>query len=353
MLRGNQLRVIFAAQHRLHDPANAIIDGKRFASEDSPDRAENILQAVLEPPFGPVCAPEDHGLLPIQSVHDPDYLVYLQTAYQHNAESMFLTNASGQTFTVIPETFAPHGRRHRPGGFLGLPGYYCFGVGTPLLEHTWEAAYWSAQCALTAADAVRSGEPAAYAICRPPGHHAASNLYGGLCYLNNAAITARYLQDGEQTQVAIIDIDYHHGNGTQEIFYADPSVLYVSLHAHPDDDYPYYWGMADEIGEGAGLGFNRNFPLPQGTEDEAYLVTLDQALAVIRGFSPRWLVVSAGFDTALGDPIGGFRLTEAGLAEVGRRIAGLALPTVIIQEGGYLVQRLGENAAVFLRNFAL
>lgn len=339
------LRVIFAVQHRLHDPANAIIDGKRFASEDSPDRAESLLQAVQQPPFGPVFAPSDHGLPPIQSVHDPDYLDYLKSGYQLNAET------TGQPGAVIPETFAPHGRRRRPGHFNGLPGYYCFGVGTPLLEHTWEAAYWSAQCALTAADTVRSGERTAYAICRPPGHHADTSLYGGLCYLNNAAIAARFLQAGEQERIAILDIDYHHGNGTQEIFYADPSVLFVSLHAHPDDDYPYYWGTADETGEGAGLGFNYNFPLPQGTGDAAYLATLDQALAIVRNYAPRWLVISAGFDTAIGDPIGGFRLTESGLAEVGQRVAGVRLPSVIIQEGGYLVQRLGENAAAFLHPF--
>ncbi len=339
------LRVIYAAQHRLHDPANAVIDGKPFASEDSPDRAESLLLAVQQSPFGPVCAPVDHGLYPIQSVHDPDYLDYLQSAYLLNAKT------TRQPGAVIPETFAPHRRRHKPGRFHGLPGYYCFGVGTPLLEHTWEAAYWSAQCALTATDYVRSGEHSAYAICRPPGHHAAASLYGGLCYLNNAAITARFLQAGGKERVAILDIDYHHGNGTQEIFYADPSVLYVSLHAHPDDDYPYYWGTADEIGEGAGLGYNHNFPLPQGTQDTAYLATLDQALAIVRNFTPHWLIVSAGFDTAVGDPIGGFCLTEAGLAEVGLRVARLSLPSVIVQEGGYLVQRLGENATAFLRSF--
>ncbi len=339
------MRVIFAAQHRLHDPANAIIDGKPFASEDSPERAESILQAVQKPPFGPVCTPSDHGLAPILSVHDQDYIDYLRTAYRQN------TDIHNQASAVIPETFAPRGARRKPGGFYGLPGYYCFGTGTPVLEHTWEAAYWSAQCALTAADFVQAGDRAAYALCRPPGHHAASNLYGGLCYLNNAAIAARYLQTEGRERVAILDIDYHHGNGTQEIFYADPSVLYVSLHAHPDDDYPYYWGTADETGEGAGLGFNHNFPLPQGIEDAAYLSTLDLALGIIHKFSPGVLVISAGFDTAVGDPIGKFRLTEAGLAKTGQCIAELSLPTVIVQEGGYLIQRLGENTVAFLSAF--
>jgi acetoin utilization deacetylase AcuC-like enzyme len=339
------MRIIYTAQHRLHDPANAIIDGKRFASEDAPERAESILQAVLQPPFGPICSPSDHGLPPLLSVHTQDYVDYLRSAYDHN------TSTYGQASAVIAETFAPRGARRKPGRFHGLPGYYCFGIGTPVLDHTWEAAYGSAQCALTAAEAVSAGEPSAYALCRPPGHHAASSLYGGLCYLNNAAIAARFLQAGGLARLAILDIDYHHGNGTQEIFYADPSVLYCSLHAHPDDDYPYYWGEADESGEGAGAGFNLNFPLPQGTDDAAYLAVLDRALGMISNYAPNGLVISAGFDTAGGDPIGGFRITEAGFTRIGQYIASLALPTVIIQEGGYLVERLGENAAAFLRPF--
>jgi acetoin utilization deacetylase AcuC-like enzyme len=340
------MRIVFATQHRLHDPANAVIDGKRFASEDSPERAESILQALQKPPFGPICAPSDHGLEPILSIHTQDYVQYLQSAYTQNA-AMF-----GEMPAVIAETFAPRGARRKPGSFHGTPGYYCFGVGTPVLEQTWEAAYWSAQCALTATDFVLAGDRAAYALCRPPGHHAASDLYGGLCYLNNAAIAVRALQSAGLHRIAVLDIDYHHGNGTQELFYADPNVLYCSLHAHPDDDYPYYWGAAEETGEGAGKGFNVNFPLPQGTGDDAYLETFERALGIIRAFDPAGLVISAGFDTAVGDPIGGFRLTVEGLAEVGQRAAKLALPTVIVQEGGYQIGRLGENATAFLRAFA-
>ncbi len=339
------MRVVYAEQHSMHDPANAIIDGKRFGSEDSPDRALSILHAVQNYPFGPVFEPTDHGLFPILSVHTQDYIDYLQSAYQQN----HITNS--QDTAVIPETFAPRNTRRKPANFLGLPGYYCFGTGTPLLEHTWEAAYWSAQCALTAADFVLAGDRVAYAICRPPGHHAASNLFGGLCYLNNAAIAAKYMQAGCQSGLAILDIDYHHGTGTQEIFYSDPSVLYVSIHANPDDDYPYYWGTEEEIGEGVGLGFNHNIPLPQGTGDDVYLAALDQALDVIKIYAPSRLIISAGFDTALGDPIGGFCLTEACLAEVGRRIAGLSRPALIVQEGGYLVQRLGDFTTTFLRAF--
>jgi len=152
--------------------------------------------------------------------------------------------------------------------------------------------------------------------------------------------------------VAILDIDYHHGNGTQEIFYADPTVLYCSLHAHPDFEYPYYWGGADERGEGAGEGFNRNWPLPIGTDDAAYLSALDEALRTIRDFNPAALVVSAGFDVAAGDPWGGFSVTLDGLREIGRRVAALGRPTVIVQEGGYQRETLGASAVAFLRAFA-
>ncbi len=187
-------------------------------------------------------------------------------------------------------------------------------------------------------------------------------MYGGFCYLNNAAIVARYLQDsppllgqgsGERsgTKVAILDFDYHHGNGTQAVFYDDPSVLFCSLHADPEDEYPYYWGYADERGEGPGEGYNRNFPLPLGVEDGPYLEALAEALDAIRDYGPNYLVVSAGFDIFTGDPVGGFNVSTKGIAQIGRAVAALGLPTVIVQEGGYLLMSLGENAVAFLEAF--
>jgi acetoin utilization deacetylase AcuC-like enzyme len=200
------------------------------------------------------------------------------------------------------------------------------------------------------------GTRAVYALCRPPGHHAAHDLYGGFCYLNNAAIAARYLQlsllpEGGRTEIAILDFDYHHGNGTQALFYNDPTVLFSSLHADPENEYPYYWGHADERGVGAGEGFNLNYPLPLGTPDGPYLAALDQALAAIAKFDPRCLIVSAGFDIFTGDPVGGFKVTSAGIAQIGRAVAALDLPTLILQEGGYLREKLGENALAFLEQF--
>lgn len=336
------MHTFFSEHHALHATAGLIVDGQPFETDEVPARAETLEAAVRAAGLGPVTAPKDFGLEPILEVHDPGFVAFLQTAYADSAA--FFKKAE----PVFPSTFSVRRGVRRPTGFLGQAGYYAFGIGSPLLEGTWDAAYWSAQCALSAAEAVRNGQPAAYALCRPPGHHAASDLYGGFCYLNNAAIAARWLGPG----VAVLDIDYHHGNGTQSIFYEDPTVLFCSLHAHPDDDYPYYWGAADELGEGPGLGFNRNWPLPQGMEDGPYLAVLDEALAAIRAFEPHYVVVSVGLDIAVGDPVGGFNLTPAGLTEIGRRIQALKRPTVLVQEGGYLLERLGENALAFLQAFA-
>ncbi len=343
------MHIIYTDRHKLHN-TDVNPDADFY---ELPARAEAILSAVQAAQLGPVVAPTDHGLAPILAVHDADYVRFLQTAY---AESAAHFQKAGP---VLPGTFATRHAMRKPRSLMGLKGYYAFGAGTPIVAGTWEAAYWSAQCALSAADRVGEGERAAYALCRPPGHHAGPDLYGGYCFLNNAAIAARYLQvqvPGTSkvpgTCIAILDVDYHHGNGTQIAFYIDPSVLFCSLHVHPDAGYPYYWGEADERGAGPGEGYNHNWPLPLATDDAAYLAALDEALATVRAFAPRYLVVSLGLDTVAGDPEGGFKLSSAGLTEIGRRVAGLDLPTLIVQEGGYVSETLGQNAVAFLRAFA-
>ena len=339
------MQIVYTDLHRLHATDQVQVEGYPFSTWEIPARADAILAAVQAARLGPVLAPTDLGLDPIQAVHDAGYVEFLRGVYLESAARQ------GRAAPVFTETFATRYAGRKPRSLLALKGYYAFGWGSPILEGTWEAAYWAAQCALTAADLVRAGtDRAAYALCRPPGHHAASDLYGGYCYLNNAAIAARHLQ-AQGDRVAVLDIDYHHGNGTQAIFYSDPSVLYASLHADPDEEYPHYWGARDERGEGLGLGSNWNWPLPQGTDDTTYLEALAQALAEVIRFAPRWLVVSAGFDTVPGDPEGGFRITTAGLAAIGQQIAALDLPTVIVQEGGYRLGRLGNDAVAFLRAF--
>ena len=220
----------------------------------------------------------------------------------------------------------------------------------PIAAGTWDGAYWSAQTALTALDAVLGGERAAFALCRPPGHHCGADYLGGYCYLNNAAIAAEAaIAAGKR--VAILDVDYHHGNGTQDIFYARGDVLFVSIHADPGTDYPFFWGHADETGEGEGEGATLNLPLPRGTDLAAYLPALDTALAKIAAFAPDLLVISYGADTFVGDPISQFRLETADYTVLARRIAALGLPTVIVMEGGYAVDALGANVAAFLEGF--
>ena len=340
------MKIIYSSKHILHATENITLDRQPFIVEELPARAEIILAALQRASLGPVASPEDHGLEAVLAVHDADFVTYLRNAYVENAAWL------GYEEAVIPGTFAV-GRRDTPPpvSIAGKRGFYAFGIGSPILAGTWEAAYWSAQCALTASDAVLASEHSAYALCRPPGHHAARDLYGGFCYLNNAAIAARYLQQRTQSRVAILDVDFHHGNGTQAIFYEDPAVFYGSLHADPRYEYPFYWGFAEERGAGAGLGTNLNIPLPKGTTDSTYLTALDTALEALGAFTPEVLVLSLGLDIAEGDEVGGMEITPMGFRAIGKRIAALNLPTVIIQEGGYRLDMLGENAVAILGAF--
>lgn len=333
---------VYTPQHALHATDTITVKGLPWPTEELPSRAELIRQAISGAQLGEIVSPVDLGMAPIQAVHEAGFLEYLQTIHAKNSATH-----QGKPSPVFPSTFATRPVRHKTHSLDGQKGYYCFEIYTPVLEGTWTAAYWSAQCALTAAEIVRSGSAAAYALCRPPGHHAASDLYGGFCFLNNAAIAARYLQ----ARTAILDIDFHHGNGTQEIFYSDPETLYCSLHADPDVEYPYFWGGEDEVGEGAGLGANFNQPLPLGTPDSQYLAALDRALERITVHTPQYLLVSLGLDIAAGDPVGGFQITLDGMHEIGRRIAGVGLPTIIVQEGGYHLDVLGNYAVAFLDHF--
>jgi len=339
------LYTIYTDRHHGHATDNLVIDGRPIEYRETPARAEAILAAVRAAQLGPIVPPTDHGLAPILAVHDADFVTYLRTAYAQGAayfgESRpVIAGRDDVTFARAP---------HCPEDFPGKRDYYTYDYEDPILALTWDAAYWAAQCALTAADYVRNGERAVYALCRPPGHHAMPDQYGGFCYLNNVAIAARSLQaDGP---VAILDLDYHHGNGTQAIFYADPAALFCSLHADPDFAYPFFWGRADERGAGAGLGLNRNWPLPVHIDEAAYLAVVDEALDVIADFAPHYVLVSLGLDAAEGDLIGKFHITTAGFHEIGRRIAALGLPTVIVQEGGYRIETLGENAVAFLGAF--
>lgn len=338
--------VVSSDAHRGHDPAYEVNVGRiRRPVHECVERGE-LLRDALSAAGHPLIAPVEHGAEPILAAHEPALVEFLEQAWQR-----WRTARGPQV--LIPDTFAPPGlarARTRPfTGGLGRPGWFCFDTATPLVEGSYAAARAAVDVALTAADLLAGGARASYALCRPPGHHAGPGYYGGFCLFNNAAVAARTLQ--RQGRVAIVDVDFHHGNGTQEIFWQDGSVLYVSLHGDPVSQYPYFTGAADETGAGAGRGATQNLPLPDGTGEEAYLAALEVACETVARFGPETLVVSLGFDTFERDPLGTFVLVTSSYGRVGERLAELALPTLLVQEGGYALDALGANAVTLLSGF--
>lgn len=310
---------------------------------DVPERLDSILAALDESHLSPIVPPPEIGALPFPAVHDAGMLHYLATAFQrHRTEE-----GDAAAEHVLASEFPPPRQRRRPRTIEGLKGLYCTDVYTPIDEHTWEAAAAAARCALAGSAALLRGELLVYALCRPPGHHAGPDFFGGYCYLNNAALAARWITE-RGIRVAVLDLDYHHGNGTQAIFYADPAVWYGSLHVDPEVEYPYFAGYADEVGVGPGEGLNLNVPLPPGTGESAYLAALDAVLDRIDRFDPGAIVLSAGFDTYVGDPMGTFRLSTGSFGKVGQRVGALRRPTLVVQEGGYHPPDLGENVVALL-----
>jgi acetoin utilization deacetylase AcuC-like enzyme len=322
----DSLSLIFSPTHRQHDP-----DGH----PEVPARVEELRQAALD--FGaPEQGPGDFGMEPIAAVHSPELLALLQTAYRRFAQLKEGPRpATPDTFAVGQSGGHAASRTSRrvSRNIWAQLGHHCTDNLTPILPHTWDAAYAAAQVALTAAQALDRA-PLVYALTRPPGHHAYRDLYGGYCYLNNAAIAAQWLAKRGR-RPAILDLDYHHGNGTQAIFYDRADVFFCSLHADPADEYPYYAGYPDEMGEGEGEGATLNVALPADSDDAAYRRALDWALAAVDAAAPDVLIVSLGFDTLAGDPHGGLRLTPAVFRPIGRSLAELGRPILLVQEGGY------------------
>jgi len=285
--------------------------------------------------------PKDFGISPIAAIHSVDYLVFLETIHARWKE---MPGASNE---VIPNIHPDRRTASYPQSPIGQAGYHQADTACPIAAKTWPAAYWSAQTALSAADMLIKGEPAAYALCRPPGHHAFSNLAGGFCFLNNSAIAAEHFRK-QGMRPAILDVDVHHGNGTQGIFYDRDDVLTVSLHADPEQFYPFFWGHVQERGEGRGLGYNVNLPLPQGTGDALFLKTLETALRHIEAYGADVIVVALGLDAHEGDPFQGFKVSTPGFAKIASLITELKLPVLHVQEGGYLQPALGENLTSYL-----
>lgn len=336
------MKVFYSEAHRKHEPPFEVFDGGlRTPYLENADRMDRILTALHQTDWAELCEPKDFGLDPIYAVHDKDYIGFLASCWTE-----WLDSEARDKSTLLPATFALRRYPQKPISLLGRAGYYIMDLSACIVEGTYQAALASANCALSAAELVTNGEHISFALCRPPGHHAGKDYAGGYCFINNASVAANWLSS--KGKVALLDIDYHCGNGTQDIFYDRDDVLTISIHADPHFEYPHYWGYADETGSGAGLGSHRNFPLEKGTDNALYLAVLEEALSLIRKFEPQYLVVSAGMDIYADDPLGTIKVTTEAIGEIGKRIASLGLPTVIVMEGGYANEVLGINVVKFL-----
>lgn len=326
-----------------HDPADYFRRGKTV---EHPEQARRytILRDAVDAAGHALREAEDHGLAPISAVHDPRYLDFLSTIWSRRDE------LPGIGEEILTGHYARPQMTRLPTGLLGQLGYYMADTSTPVRAHTWEAIYGSAQAALEGVR-VAINRRTAYALCRPPGHHAYAASSGGFCFLNNSAIAAHSLRGVMGGRVAILDIDVHHGNGTQGIFWDRPDVLTISIHADPSNYFPFYTGYSDETGGGAGEGFNRNVVLPEGTRDEAWLAAIGDAMRAIDGFRPAALVVALGFDASEHDPIGAFKVTTDGFSRAAEAIAAFGGPVLLVQEGGYLSEVLPKNLVAFLAAF--
>ena len=336
--------------HLGHAELIELVNGREIPCFESPERATVIREALLATGDYELVAPTDHGLDPIAAVHELELIDLVEHAWTDAV-------AAGRdpSRPLMPDTFLLREYAGRmalaelPAGRHERLGAYCFDTATPIVEGTAAAAREAVDIGLTTLDLVLGGAPLAYGLCRPPGHHAGRNLIGGYCFFNNAAIVAESLISRGAERVAILDVDFHHGNGTQQIFWERGDVLYVSLHGDPRGIYPYYSGYATERGAGDGLGTTLNLPLQPGTDGDAYLAALADGLDAIRDFdADAPLIVSLGFDTYHTDPICNLALRTDDYGRVGSAVAALDMPVVALQEGGYAVDALGANAVAFL-----
>lgn len=340
------MQTVFSPHHRLHH-GSELKDGGIKPSFESPDRADHILARVRSSGLGEVVAERSFEPSCYVAAHSERYVAFLESAWAEWA-------ATGRRHDALPLIWPVRDLaiQDEPGFIDGKLGFYAMDAGAPITAGTWAAVSASANVALTATELVLAGAAGAFGLCRPPGHHAAREYMGGYCYLNNAAIAAEHALRQGARRVAVLDVDFHHGNGTQNIFYGRADVLFVSLHGDPHLCYPYFSGYRGETGAGAGAGYTANYPLPQGTAWDGYRQALQHALTRIAAHQPEVLVVSLGVDTFEGDPISHFRLTNSDFHRLGRMIATLGLPTVFVMEGGYMVDDIGVNVVNTLMSFS-
>ena len=337
------MRAFFHHDQLLHHPRSYFSRGKMRPPQEVPDRAAHLLQAARDLGFT-VEVPPDVGTEALRAIHSADYLSFLQQAHARWKE---ISEDWGDE--VMSNVFVREPNALR--GVLAQAARYLADGSCPIGEHTWRSAYWSAQSAIAGAQAILRGESAAFALCRPPGHHTRKDAAGGFCYLNNAAIAAQELRK-KFSKVAILDTDMHHGQGIQEIFYDRNDVFYVSIHGDPTNFYPAVAGFADERGSNAGAGYNLNLPMPHGSSEAFFLDRLEEALAAVRNYHAEVVVVAFGFDIYQLDPQSKVAVTTSGFEQLGSRIRQLKLPCLIVQEGGYHLPSLASNARAFFGSLA-
>lgn len=336
---------IYTERHRLQNGNVELISGEFKPCFERPERAEQIIERVREVKLGPVEPPRQYPTAVLERVHTHAYLAFLEKAWVE----WQAVHGDGD---ALPFSWPTRGFRDiEPEHIDGKLGYYSFDAGTPVTSGTWQAARAATDVALTAQARIAAGQRAVFALCRPPGHHAGADFYGGYCFLNNAAIAAQAFLDEGAHRVAILDIDYHHGNGTQSLFYDRADVFFVSLHADPRTEFPYFLGYAEEVGAGAGEGANRNYPLPWGTGFDRWSEALNDACDRIAGWGAEIIVVSLGVDTFEKDPISQFRLRQHDYLSIGERISRLGLPALFVMEGGYAIEDLSRNVTNVLAGF--
>lgn len=336
---------IYSADHYLHAPKLEFLDGVLQNIFERPERAQRILDALLSSGLGEIRAPAPCSVHPILRVHSAGLVQFLREGWSIWKDQI-------GAHDTLPFAACPRGVTARePESINGKLAYYTYDAVTPLTEGTWAAALAAVSVALSGLQQIQRGERAAFSLCRPPGHHSMRDQYGGYGFFNNAAIAAQSAIDAGAARVAVLDVDVHHGNGTQDIFYDRNDVLYVSIHSDPRFGYPFFMGHADECGVGKGEGFNVNMPLSLGTDWDLYRPSLTTAMELVRRFSPDLLLVSLGVDTFDGDPTSGFELTTPDYARMGAAIATLNLPTLFIMEGGYHIEAIGRNTVNVLRGF--
>ncbi len=340
------MQVFFSEDHRRHFPQAELSAGEFVTPYERPSRVENILARLKLRQFTQIEAPGPADMAAIARLCAPDYLQFLETAWDE-------WKAAGCAGEIIAATFPARRMQmsRPPRNIDGKVGYYALANETAITGGTWVAALSSAASAQAATRHVIGGARAAFALCRPPGHHATADMYGGYCFINNAALAAEQLRASGAARVAILDIDFHHGNGTQDIFYHRDDIFFASLHGAPEDAFPYFLGFADETGAGRGEGTTLNLPMLPGTPYSVWCQALKQAIAAITAFGADALIVSLGVDTYKDDPISFFRLDSPDYLDIGQRIAAMGLPTVFCMEGGYAIEAVGVNTVNVLEGF--